>query len=252
MIGDTINRNSGAGRPSRRKSPKGGSDCQGLRLLVLQDGPLSIISVAIQMARQVKSHGKNRLTLPASGLVVSAYNKKRKVWFGALIDDAWFSAAPDDPAVNRAIRTNNPGALNISGWQRKRRGYVGQTQPDGAGNITTIYQTPEHGVAAWFFLLSDRYGYAVAGYFDLVSLAKKYAGSHATDAEVRAYTDGWSKWSNGALRRDTIIHLASDDEMLLFAKAEFAHEAAAPSPLRDRQVVCGFALERNTAVPVTS
>ena len=41
----------GAGRPSRRKSPKGGSGCQGLRLLVLQDGPLSIISSIANKAR---------------------------------------------------------------------------------------------------------------------------------------------------------------------------------------------------------
>ena len=131
MIGDTINRNSGAGRPSRRKSPKGGSDCQGLRLLVLQDGPLSIISVAIQMARQVKSHGKNRLTLPASGLVVSAYNKKRKVWFGALIDDAWFSAAaPDDPAVKSRYPDEQSRGTEYIGMAAQA---TGLRRPDPAG-----------------------------------------------------------------------------------------------------------------------
>jgi hypothetical protein len=41
----------------------------------------------------------------------------------------WFNAIPDDVAVNRAIRANNPGALNISTWQRKMSGFVDKTQP---------------------------------------------------------------------------------------------------------------------------
>jgi D-alanyl-D-alanine carboxypeptidase len=154
------------------------------------------------MTTRVKSRRVDRLA-------VSVYNRKRRIWLGTLIDEGWFSASPDDESVNRAIRTNNPGALNISTWQRKRSGYVGQTRLDGAGNITTIYQTPEYGVAAWFFLLSNRYGFCASGFFDLTSLAKKYAGPHATPAQVRAYTDGWRKWSNGALQPDTVIHLAS-------------------------------------------
>jgi D-alanyl-D-alanine carboxypeptidase len=198
------------------------------------------------MTTRVKSRGGNRLALVGK-IAVSVYNRKRKVWFGTLIDGGWFSAAPDDGSVNRAIRTNNPGALNISAWQRTRMGYVGQTRPDGAGNMTTIYQTPECGVAAWFFLLCDRYGFCVSGNFDLMSLAKKYAGPNATPTEARAYTDGWRKWSNGALRPDTVIHLDSNEEMLLLAKAEFAHEASSPSPVSEKQILKGFSIERNGA-----
>jgi D-alanyl-D-alanine carboxypeptidase len=118
-----------------------------------------------------------------------------------------------------------------------RPGFVGQTPADAAGNATTIYQTPEQGIAAWYFLLSNRYGFGKAGQFDLASVARRYAGQNATAAEVKAYTDGWSKWS---------IHFAIDEELLDFAKATFAHEAGAVSPLHDDQILYGFALERQT------
>ena len=152
-----------------------------------------------------------------------------------------------DIGLQQRARTNNPGALNVSTWQRSRPGFVGQTSADAAGNITAIYQTPEQGIAAWYFLLSNRYGFGKTGQFDLASLARKYAGQDATPAEVKAYTDGWSKWSNGALQPDTIIHFALDEELLDFAKAEFAHEAGAVSPLHDDQILYGFALERQAA-----
>jgi D-alanyl-D-alanine carboxypeptidase len=118
-------------------------------------------------------------------------------------------------------------AIAISTWQRSRPGFVGQTPADAAGNITAIYQTPEQGIAAWYFLLSNRYDFGKTGQFDLASLARKYAGQNATPTEVKAYTDGWSKWSNGALQPDTVIHFALDEVLLDLAKAEFAHEAGA-------------------------
>jgi D-alanyl-D-alanine carboxypeptidase len=197
------------------------------------------------MARNERS-SKRRSVLSADTFLTSVYNRKRKVLFGTLVDAGWFSAAPDDTDVNRAIRTNNPGALNVSAWQRTRLGYVGQTKPDSAGNITTIYQAPEHGIAAWYFLLFDRYGFGQAGQFELSSVAAKYAGGNATPSEVEAYTDGWSKWSNGTLRPGSIIHFGIDDEILTFAKAVFAHEAAAFSPLHDDQILNGFNIERHT------
>lgn len=198
------------------------------------------------MASKAKSGvRRGRKAASVTGLVSSVYNRIRKIDFGTLVAGGWFSAAPDDTSVNRAIRTNNPGALNISTWQQTRPGYVGKTQADSAGNVTTIYQTPEHGVAAWYHLLSSVYGFGVPGSFDLTSLAKKYAGANATPAQVKAYTDGWTHWSNGQLLPTTILHLALDSEMLSFAHAEFAHEAAAVSPLHDDQILRGFAIERS-------
>lgn len=199
------------------------------------------------MAKRTRSKAARQQAVSADGLATAVYNKGRKVRFGTLVKDGWFSATPDDTDIARAIRTNNPGALNISAWQRSRPGFVGQTPADAAGNITAIYQTPEQGIAAWYFLLSNRYGFGKTGQFDLVSLARKYAGQNATSAEVKAYTDGWSKWSNGALQPGTVIHFALDEELLDFAKAEFAHEAGAVSPLHDDQILYGFALERQAA-----
>ena len=64
--------------------------------------------------------------------------------YGSLVPGGFFSADPEDMHVPRSVRTNNPGALNISAWQKERRGFVGVTPPDSAGNKTTIYRTPEH------------------------------------------------------------------------------------------------------------
>lgn len=175
----------------------------------------------------------------------SVYNRKLKINFGTL-SDGWFSAAPNDTSVNRAIRTNNPGAMNITSWQKKRRGYAGYTDPDSSGNVTTVYQTPEHGVSAWYHLISDVYGFGEVGQFDITAIARKYAGSTAPDAAVKTYIDGWSHWSGGKLKSNSIIHLQSNDELLRFAKALFAHEASAETPLSDAQIVFGFDSERNS------
>lgn len=199
------------------------------------------------MAKRTRSKTAREQAPSADGLATSVYNKRRKIRFGTLAKNGWFSATPDDSDISRAIRTNNPGALNISTWQRSRPGFVGQTPADATGNITSIYRTPEQGIAAWYFLLFNRYGFGKAGQFDLASLARKCAGQDAKLAEVKAYTDGWSKWSNGTLQPDTVIHFAIDEELLDFAKAEFAHEAGAVSPLHDDQILYGFALERQAA-----
>jgi hypothetical protein len=100
------------------------------------------------MAKSTRPKGKRQQALADHGLGSSVYNKKRKVRFGTLVKDGWFSATPDDTGISRAIRTNNPGALNMSAaWQRMRPGFVGQIPADAAGNVTTIYQTPEQGIA---------------------------------------------------------------------------------------------------------
>lgn len=100
------------------------------------------------IAKSTRPKGKRQQALADHGLGSSVYNKKRKVRFGTLVN-GWFSATPDDTGISRAIRTNNPGALNMSAaWQRMRPGFVGQTPADAAGNVTTIYQTDRDHCAA--------------------------------------------------------------------------------------------------------
>lgn len=177
-------------------------------------------------------------------------NRKRQIKFGTLVEHGWFSATPDDTSVNRAIRTNNPGALNITNWQKKRPGYVGYTEPDTSGNMTTIYKTPEHGISAWYHLISEIYGLSELGKFEIKTLARRYAGSDASEEAVQAYINGWSHWSEGHLTKDTVVHLQSDDEMIRLAKALFAHEAGATIPLHDDQILYAIQSERQPEVRV--
>ncbi|MER9593943.1 L,D-transpeptidase [Mesorhizobium sp. M0244] len=183
-----------------------------------------------------------------SKLSNSVRNGTRGVNFGTVVDGGWFSASPDDIAVKRSIRTNNPGALNIRPWQKKRAGYVGFTAPDSAGNQTTIYQTPETGVAAWYYLLATLYGFGDTGTFSVADLARKYAGPDATREQVQAYVNGWAKWSDGKLDGNTQINLASNADMLLLAHAMFKHEAGSAIPLSDVQILSGIDVERKPMV----
>jgi peptidoglycan hydrolase-like protein with peptidoglycan-binding domain len=178
------------------------------------------------------------------------YNDKYKVTFRSLVAGGFYSHDPDDMSVKRAIRTNNPGALNITGWQKTFPGYVGITPPDSAGNKTTIYVTPEHGVGAWFHLLSQRYGYGATGSLRIGDLARRYSGtSSETSAASRAYVAGWKRGSGGALNAGSVIDLGDDSGVLMLAKAMFFHEIGSASPLKDVQIVEGVTRERQNTFP---
>ena len=173
------------------------------------------------------------------------YNDKYGVYFDALVAGSFFSHNPDDMGLKRSIRMSNPGALNYSNWQRSRPGYVGLPRrptavPTAIGPPST--ERRRHGVAAWFVLLSKKYGYENQGRLSLEQLAKKYTGSDASASAVRAYVKGWSQASGGTLNADSVFRLNNTDEMLSLAKAMYAHEIGGPSPakgrtnpLRDRQ-----------------
>lgn len=170
--------------------------------------------------------------------------------FGSLVPGGFFSSDPFNHSVPRSIRTNNAGALNISSWQRTRPGFVGVTEPDGSSshNVTTIYRTPEHGVASWFHLIKDIYGFGAAGSFTVEELAKRYAGT-ASGPAVTAYTDGWRHFSGGTISAATVISLASDEDMLALAKAMFGFEAGVTTPLHENQIGYGVAHERAGTLP---
>lgn len=161
-----------------------------------------------------------------------------------------FSSDPYNLSEKRSFRTNNPGALNVTPWQRARKGYVGSTLPDSAGNVTSIYVTPEHGIAAWYFLLSDRYGFKAKGSFTVGELAQRYAGNHdVTSPAVTAYLRGWGKWANGALVASTDIRLDDDSGLWLLARAMFSHEFGGATRVTQGQVSLALQLEREGTLP---
>jgi hypothetical protein len=182
---------------------------------------------------------------PATG-----FNARYGTTFCALAPGGFYSDNPDDPNVHRSIRTNNPGALNFSSWQKARLGYVGVTQPDNSPdhNVTTIYRSPEHGVAAWYELLAVRYGFP-GGVFTLHDLAVRYAGGSGNAAAVQTYVDGWNRWLRPPLPVTTQIAATDQKAMLTLGKAMFSHEAGAPTPVHDDQIAWGIEREMAGTLP---
>jgi hypothetical protein len=170
------------------------------------------------------------------------------VTYGSLVPGGFYSSDPTNLSIPRSIRTNNPGALNYSKWQSTRKGFVGVTQADSAGNVTTIYRTPEHGAAAWYHLLSEIYGFGAAATFTLPSLAQKYAGA-PSGAAVNAYVAGWVKWSSGALTSASTFNANDPSQMLVLAKAMFSHEAGQTTPVQDAQIVFAIQNEQMGTLP---
>lgn len=175
------------------------------------------------------------------------YNPKYGVVFDSLVPGGYFSPDPDDLSVDRSVRTNNAGAINISNWQKKRRGFVGETFADKHGNRTAIYRTPEHGVAAWYHLITRKYGFTD---FTLEEMARRYAGT-SKPGPVNAYVNGWIAGSGGALDASSRIDVVDNGQMLTFAKAMFAHErrGGAATPLSDVQILFGINAEKNNNLP---
>ena len=178
------------------------------------------------------------------------FNPDYGVTFSSLTPGGFFSSDPDDLSVKRSIRTNNPGALNITNWQKDFPGYVGVTGADAAGNRTTIYRTPEHGIGAWFHLLTDRYDYGPDGVVRIGELAKRYAGVQSENAAAaRSYVAGWKRFSGDRLEAASTVTLSNDDEVLLLARAMFGHEIGDRSPLKDDQIRTALRLKREGALP---
>ncbi|QDZ07270.1 hypothetical protein FPZ24_07085 [Sphingomonas panacisoli] len=161
----------------------------------------------------------------------------------------FFSKDPYDLKQRRSIRTNNPGALNVTGWQRVFPGFVGVTAPDHAENVTSIYVTPEHGVGAWHYLMTGRYGYGEQGKVELQDLARRYAGvASASDPAAQSYVKGWTKWAS-SLTATSVLDLSDDADMLNLAHGMFGHEAGQKTPLKDDQILTALKMKRTGTLP---
>lgn len=179
------------------------------------------------------------------------FNAKYDTYFIALVPNGFYSSDPEDMSLPRAARVNNPGALNFSGWQRKRPGYAGTTKDDGQGNKTTIYSSPEYGVAAWYSLLSNKYRFESSPdrSFTIDQLARKYAGPDATAGKIANYVNGWSNLADKLLSSDSKINLDDDDAMLNLARAMYRLEAGAHLRIGNDQILFGITRERSGRLP---
>lgn len=136
-----------------------------------------------------------------------------------------------------SIRTNNPGAINTASWVREYPGYVGATVTT-PGNATVSFATPEHGVAAWWELLAR---YRDSGVTTLRGVIYRYCGA-GREGEAADYTSFIMKATG--LAGSTTLVLDNDRVMLAVAKAFFRYEAGQPTPLKDSQIIAGFAMGR--------
>ena len=176
----------------------------------------------------------------------SKYPQSDEFNFRSLIETGnFFSGRPDaaysasNALTRRALRTNNPGAINISKWQRdSMKGYVGTTLPGPDGNITAIYETPEEGVAAWGFLIRKIYFNGRKEKVTVGEIVDKYRGTNSR----APYIDGYKKYSNGKLSEDYGIDLYDNAELARFAIAAYSHELGFWYPLTDNQLLAGFAI----------
>ena len=133
-----------------------------------------------------------------------------------------------------AIRFNNPGALNTATWICNLPGYIdaAETTP---GNSTARFDTPEHGVAAYWELLRR---YRMRGITTVGSIITTYGGGQDYSAYLSYVCE------HSGLSRGDVIDLHDDPQLLRLAKAMFQYEAGQPTPLTDAQIITGFRLAR--------
>ncbi|MDW6024848.1 murein L,D-transpeptidase catalytic domain family protein [Mesorhizobium sp. BAC0120] len=93
------------------------------------------------------------------------------------------------------------------------------------------------------------YGFSAAGNFTVYQLANRYSGGN--EGATQVYIQAWRNWSGNQLDRDTVVHLNDTGEMLILAKAMFAHEAGQISPVRDNQIMYAIEAERAGSLPTS-
>jgi hypothetical protein len=152
----------------------------------------------------------------------------------------------DDPYGERnmkskpvTLRTNNPGAINRSSWQKDLPGYLGNyitsystVNGKKVPNYTTFYASPEEGVIAYWWLLKR--------YRDNYNVRMTPKGIITTYGGGQNYTGYLRYITNLGFRENQTIDLYDDSVLLPFAKAMFRYEAGVPIPWSDAQILYGF------------
>ena len=118
------------------------------------------------------------------------------------------------------------------------QGYVGSTLPGPDGNKTAVYETPEHGIAAWGFLLRKIYFNGKKGKVTVGEIVDKYRGTNSRTP----YIDGYKKFSDGRFGEDYEVDLYDNAELGRLAIASYSHEFGFWYPLTDEQLMAGFAI----------
>ncbi len=149
----------------------------------------------------------------------------------------FFSATPLDKSSGpTSIRSNNPGAINGASWERSMPGYVDEVETT-PGNKTTIFESPEQGVACWWTLLKK---YRSGGTVTVEQIINRYGGGQ----DYSEYVSAVEKWSG--LPAATEIKLDDDQTLLKFGKAMFRYEAGKDIPWSDEQILYGINLGQGT------
>ncbi|MTD94560.1 hypothetical protein GIW81_09475 [Hyphomicrobium sp. xq] len=183
-------------------------------------------------------NGKDRvLAAPFSETSQTAWH------FKSLTKDGFFSHWPDAPRVlsnpltARALRTNNPGAINRASWRKSFPGFVGNTHSDGSDddNVTMVFSSPEYGVAAWRFWFWRNVPNKISA--TVAQIVEFYRGG---GPPAEPYLRDYYKYSNGLLDRNTVVQFNDNEQMFLLARSVFSHEASYWFPLSDEQFRTGI------------
>lgn len=152
-----------------------------------------------------------------------------------------FSSTPSDISIKRSIRTNNPGALNISAWQKEMPGYVGWTFPDNSpnGNKTTIYASPEEGAAAWVKLMDI---YIRGGYDEVGKIIDHYGGGQDYSGYLAFVLQ-----HEPTFTEETKVNLNDEATLVKLLKVMSHHEMGpdVPYPWSNTQLTYGVQLGRS-------
>jgi hypothetical protein len=155
--------------------------------------------------------------------------------FHSLIGGFYSSTPMDRSSGPVAIRMNNPGAINSLPWVRDYPGYVAEVET-APGNRFTIFETPEHGIAAWYQLMKN---YRSTGATTIREIIERHGGDQDYSDYVADVV------TRTGLSADHEIALEGDDSTLLkFAKAMFHQEAGRETPLSGNQILYGFKFAR--------